>query len=270
MKKFKPWQWIAIGVMGFVSIGTVIGMGLWLIQTETKANRQLATSVAATARKLNKTATPLPTATRTPRPTNTRVVQLTPLQTPVLPTPGPKDYFPLAVGYRWVYQNELDEQVVRIVEDKIVENGQVYYLVSEQVGDTDSVNGYKGQYLYQLQTNAILLENYTMTFGRVKGYVYGPLLPIIKKPFDSSPWSWGGQRFEENASPVSLQITWKASPEKVSLPAGDFECYRVTATGQGTTVSWYAPGVGLVKQSIKDSAGASFKLVEYWLGQDKP
>lgn len=271
--KLKPWQWIAVGVMGFVALVTVIGTGLWLIQTETTTRRQLATAVAATAQKLFKTPTPAPTITRTPRPTNTRVVQIaTPPQTPVLPTPGPEDYFPLVVGYRWVYKNEMDEQVVRVVEEKRIEDGQVYYLVSEQVGDADSVNSYKGQYLYQLQTNTILLENYTMIFGRVKGYVYGPLLPIIKKPFDAwSPWSWSGQRFEENASPVSLQMTWKASPEKVRLPAGEFDCYRVTAASpKETTVSWYAPRVGLIEQSIDGSPRASFKLVEYWLGQNTP
>jgi len=271
--QFKPWQWIVLGIMACAALGALAAFGMLLSQSRSSTG-DLAIGLVASTATPAVTPTPSTPPSPTPRPTNTRVVVPTSSEatTPVPPTPNPDDYFPLAVGYHWVYQNESQEQIVREVTELQVIDGQVYYIVSEQVGELGAPDSYLGNYRYQLQSDGILLENYTPASRGLTGYAYGPYQPILKIPLANwRTWSWTGRRFEENKTPVELQITWEAYPETIGLPSGEFSGYRILAIGtEGAVIRWYAAGVGLVEQSIAGSPRESFKLVEYWVGQNTP
>lgn len=276
--RLKTWQWIIIGVIVCAWLTALIVLGAMLLN-QSRAAAKLAIAGGTPPLTPRASATPAPThpptptATPTPRPTHTRVVLNTPAagaaQTPAAPTPSPEDYFPLAAGYWWAYQNDLGERVERIVKETQIVDGQVYYIMLEQVGEAGAPGSYVGEYRYLLQSNAVLLENLVIVSGQAKGYVYGPFLPVIKIPFSSwNAWSWSGRRFDTGGAAVDLKLRWEAYPEKVHLPAGTFDTYRVMTFGEeAIIIDWYAPGVGLVEQSVAGAPRRSFKLVEYGLGQ---
>lgn len=270
--RFKLWQWITLGVFAFITLALLtVFIVLVLSQSSAPSSPAQQTSVAITLLS-QVTLTPAPTATPTPRPTNTRVVVALPTpETPptMLPTPGPDDYFPLAVGYRWVYRNDLGEEIVRTVTEMQLVSAQLYYLVEEQAGTLGTPTGYWGEYRYQVVGKTILLERFTALAGQAETYTFDPFQPILKMPLKpGSGWTWSGRRFEGKHSITEIKVTWEAYPESVRIPAGIFDGYRVTALSNvGTVINWYAPGVGLIGQSVAGSPHLSFKLVEYQVGQ---
>ncbi len=273
--RFKPWQWLILGGMACTWLVALVWFGMTVLNRSPISTGALAGATPPPQLTVMAVVTtPASTATPTPRPTRTRVVvppTAVETSTPVPPTPRPDDYFPLAPGYYWIYQNNLAERIERTVKEMQIINAQVYYVVTEAVGAEGAPDSYRGEYRYMLQGSTVLLEHFTVLSGRATSYAYEPFQPILKMPLATwSPWTWAGRRFA-GTQVTGLRVTWEAYPERVRLPIGDFEGYRVIATStEETVVAWYAPGVGLIEQSVAGAPQRSFKLIEYWVGPTKP
>ena len=102
--------------------------------------------------------------------------------------------------------------------------------------------------------------------SRAKSGAYGnnvltPPIPVIKYPMSvGKSWEWSGM-MAMNGGQLKVPASAKlkvAAQEKVKVGSESLNCYKVdmsvtvTAQGQATTIPasyWFAPGVGLVKQS---------------------
>ncbi|MBS1705231.1 MAG: hypothetical protein JST40_05110 [Armatimonadetes bacterium] len=98
--------------------------------------------------------------------------------------------------------------------------------------------------------------------------------PTLELPADVKPgktWEVNTDVTPTGSKPITLKGTYKAEAmEKVKVPAGEFDCLKVTLNAkaitegktlviQGTT--WYAKGVGLIKQFLKtDSSQVTITL----------
>jgi hypothetical protein len=151
--------------------------------------------------------------------------------------PSPAAYFPLAVGNRWVYESSESTAVTPVVES---------WEVTRQEGNAFVVQ-VKQSYL---------------TAGGVEEFFVSTAEGIRRgdRPAASIEAVGTEPRFFLKA-PLTVGATWKnadgkytvtAIDETVAVPAGTFtNCVEVThssASGSVTTVTLYAPDVGMVQR----------------------
>jgi hypothetical protein len=161
------------------------------------------------------------------------------LSAPVLlrANPLPADYFPLAVGNRWVYESSEGTETAPAVESW------------EVISQRDHT------FVVRIQQPFVTTEGVTEYFvsapdgiGQVSGAVGS------QEPRPSAP------RFFLKA-PLTAGASWKngdgryaitAVGEPVTVPAGSFtDCIEVTrwsTGGTATVITLYAPGVGMVQR----------------------
>ncbi len=150
---------------------------------------------------------------------------------------GPADYFPLAIGNRWIYESSEGTEaapaleaweVIRQEETNFVLRIKQPYVTSESVEElvaasadgVSSLSREAGDHNTQDTASQFFLKS--------------PLTP-------GATWKNGGGRYA---------IT--AIDETVTVPAGTFtNCVEVTrwsTAGTATVISLYAPGIGMVQR----------------------
>lgn len=151
--------------------------------------------------------------------------------------PPPAAYFPLAVGNRWVYESSESTDVTPVVES---------WEVTRQEGNA-----------FVLQ-----IKQTYMTAEGVEEFFVSTADGIRRLDRQTASFETMGAepRFFLKA-PLTVGATWKnadgkyavtAIDETVTVPAGTFtNCVEVThwsASGIVTTITLYAPGVGMVQR----------------------
>lgn len=160
-----------------------------------------------------------------------------------------EDYFPLKVGYQWVY-------IERDEEGEEVEN-KFEIVSAEKVGDVEC---------YAQKDSKGSVTYFAVDKEGVKVYKEGsqeqnPPALYLKYPLKK------GDEWEFNVtpdSPNSLKLKMKNEGEyDIEVPAGKMKCFKVTGTDEKTNATitfWFAKGIGIAKLSIRSGPGESMSL----------
>lgn len=153
-------------------------------------------------------------------------------------------YFPLTAGATWTRKAEDGAQIIaRVVGSKTV--GSVRCTVIE----TKTVRGDReraARNCYQATAGEILAIE---TVAGPRTIVLDPPRPLMKlPPAARKSWTWAPKN-----APVEIKITdeW-VREESVRVPAGVFRAWKLKSVTKReeftvTILTWYAPGVGIVK-----------------------
>ncbi|MBY0512474.1 MAG: hypothetical protein K2P78_01015 [Gemmataceae bacterium] len=178
---------------------------------------------------------------------------LAPLLAPAQPKPD--DYFPAAVGSRWVYKTTFDDKGNKVPE-AFANVTTIKEVVKADARDGKTAVVFESQIDFgkaaaNPQKNR---EEVVIDAGGVASVRGGPKpvppLPMLKYPVKS------GVIFTETAKDGDVDVTTTVTVKdavEVTVPAGKFTAV-VTETAVGsktekvTNTTWYAPGVGVVKQ----------------------
>lgn len=177
---------------------------------------------------------------------------------------GKNRYFILTPGFRLSYAKSKNTQTTtvlnetkiidgvetRVVEDRETRNGQLveltrdYYAIDSATGDVY----YFGEDVDVYRNGKVVSHEGSWLSG-VRGARFGLMMPGDPKP---------GQRFYQEQAPGAGmdRAETAAVGETVTTPAGTFrDCVRMRETSpleKGSEQKWYAPDVGLVKESEFD------------------
>lgn len=171
------------------------------------------------------------------------------------PTTHP--YYPIKVGSKWTYK---------------VQGGPITMEVkgTEKVGQA---TGYKIEVMAGNKVSATEVVGVTKD-GVVRFKVNDvaaepPVLFLPTDPAMTKEWT-----IDSKAGGQTLKGTFKASKEKVTVPAGEYETIHVKGSGMtvGTTTSdidyWFAKDVGIVKLKFTlGSQDATLELESYTPGK---
>ena len=151
-----------------------------------------------------------------------------------------KSYFPTKVGAKWVYSLDGKEETeaVTAVEKK----SETLIVTVHRVDEF----GRQSDFLVKVSKDGL----FQLTGGPA---VKHPPMWLLKLPYKAgATWeTWlGAWGFGENTMTAYR-------PEKLKVPAGEFEAIRVETKFPGEEGSivakyWYAPRVGLVKKTVGD------------------
>jgi hypothetical protein len=187
-----------------------------------------------------------------------------------LSLPADEDLFPTKPGATWTYTGSAGTQPLQM--DAVI-------VSSKSAGGTTTVVE-----RWSIGGNPVQDETYLVTAagvsrarsGKGGASVLEPPLPIIKYPMKAGKsWKWegtiatqaGGRSINMKAD-CSLSVSPK---EKVKCGAGDIEAFRVDvkmniySEGKSMQVPnsyWFAPGIGLIKQSTQLQANGKSLLIE--------
>jgi hypothetical protein len=160
----------------------------------------------------------------------------------VVAAPVPKDlkrvetnYFPTTVGARWVYRDSNGKETILTVAkvEKVKTSTHVTYAA-------------KGG---EIQVMSVSDKGLSQVNGAEAG-LDAWVLELSHKPGDD----WEVERKS------GIEFRRMGKMEKVTVPAGTFEAIRVEVTrcllsdSMRNTIEWYAPGVGVVKESTDSGA----------------
>ncbi|CAG1002291.1 hypothetical protein MYXO_03116 [Myxococcaceae bacterium] len=176
----------------------------------------------------------------------------------------PADYFPLRLESWWQYRSTqangaASEFRITVISEERAPDGTLRACLELRNPNPLIVDCYAKSATEVLRTT----EEYLGGGGRV---AFDPPRPLLRLPLrDAAQWSWSGNarlhtRVDERSRVVGR--------EKVEVPAGRFETIRIlTEIEQGgaraTKTSWYAAGVGLVRQTTESSGiGSTTELTE--------
>ncbi|HKS16180.1 MAG TPA: hypothetical protein VJU16_02655 [Planctomycetota bacterium] len=166
----------------------------------------------------------------------------------LLQDPKPAPFLPLKEGATWTYVNGNAEGKVKVAGREKIGEVETFILVTEMSGSSSdkefiSVDA-TGIRMHRLVSEKTTID-YATPFVRLK-------LP----PAAGDTWEWKGDIGKEKAT-----ATFKnEGEEEVTVPAGKFKAWKVTATVEIAGVkhvgsNWFAPGVGIVKQHSKFESG---------------
>jgi len=178
--------------------------------------------------------------------------------------PAP-DYFPLRLHDWWRYKSTqasgaTSEFTRTVVAEKKQSDGSLRQCL--ELSNPKPLI----QEWYSKSPSGVLLreEEYLGGGGKV---AFDPARPMLELPLKPGvTWTWNGVA----RTNVRVAETNEVFPkERVQTPAGRFEAVKIVTHieqggAQATKTSWYAPGVGLVRQTT-DSSGvtSSTELVDY-------
>jgi hypothetical protein len=176
-------------------------------------------------------------------------------------------YANLSVGGRWNYKQtegaDISTQVLEVVETTI-KNGHPIYLLQEY-----SAGGYPDdQFFWSSDFSAGLFDTGGLNDNgepTETTFYWQPFMPKLFKTFVP------GTEFTVNCAKsdmpgVVIIGKGKTVRERVTVPAGTYDCWKVTGSGTangkpfGTEIAWYAENVGLVKR-LQD--GSLWELTSY-------
>ena len=175
------------------------------------------------------------------------------------------EHFPLKNGLSWRYNSNLGEirSVVRVEGDRMT--------IDSRSRRLDIVQN------YLLAPEGILLTSAeSKTFLYSSRRTYHPfLLRFPAEVVIGQSWEWEGREVVDRHSIVTSRLQGKIeSWEKVTVPAGEFDCLKViveTVSDDGTvsrSTQWLASGVGIVKAAVGIDAGGFSGLIISLLGFD--
>jgi hypothetical protein len=205
------------------------------------------------------------------------------------PKPETRDYFPLAVGNYWVYDEtgyDKDNPTATrpnrhdVVDylDKDFENdteGALPVFVVENTfpsaeGDCDP----RLEYIHDDGTRAVrmrqeVFDHATDALKKTRDYVPGLLRLDRNRSTVSDNWDEDHTLYDDGST-VGVDVFYLyeiLEPKSVTVPAGTFDCMVVQRTDpNGSSVEvkvyYYAPGVGKVKEITGDGAKVE-ELAEY-------
>jgi hypothetical protein len=175
-----------------------------------------------------------------------------PASTVAAPTPAPS-LFPLVVGAQWVRVNEDGVQATSRVTGSKTVGGKQCMVIERKAVERGRERTTHVCYL-STATEVVLLE---FTSQRGEARVSNPPRPILKlPPRAGQTWSWSPAD-----SAFELKITEKwIGEESIKVKAGTFRAWKLQTVAIGedseiTTLTWYAPGVGMVRLERKGRRG---------------
>jgi hypothetical protein len=180
------------------------------------------------------------------------LVPLLALAAPV-PKPKPKaDFYPSAVGTKWVYAyDDGTNEHTREVTDATEKDGVTTFTITWKQG---------------AQTQTWVMKKDADGVSRVSqnGSEFDPPHQILKaKLADGDEWASEYTLGKGTTKYSHKRTVGKA--ESVKVPAGDYDAFPVSSVEAGgnttDTTLWYADGVGLVKIVAKD--GTPIVLKEF-------
>lgn len=185
------------------------------------------------------------------------------LAAPVPKAKVPELYFPTVEGTKWVFQTNNGERTYDEEMDavsKVVEkNGKYTITVSRGVGKRARHTQ------YEVSADGV----FAPVGAETKSGTWPPLLKIPAKDGDS--WK---VEFKDPTRVADVSFT-VGTEEEVTVPAGKYKAITVTREAKSTgsslkETSWYAPGIGLVKQ-VTEVDGHSWlrELKEFTPGKAK-
>lgn len=175
-----------------------------------------------------------------------------PAGSPATAAPAPS-LFPLVAGATWTRVNEDGVQSVsRVVGPKTVGTRQCI-VVERKAVERGRERLFRTCYL-ATAAEVLVLE---ATTPRGNETVLNPPRPALKlPPRAGQTWSWSPVD-----SPFELKITEKwIGEETIRVKAGSFRAWKLQTVTTGedseiTTLTWYAPGVGVVRSERKGYRG---------------
>ncbi len=175
------------------------------------------------------------------------------------------EHFPLEENLGWRYNSNLGE----VKSTVIVENERL--TIDSRSRRLDIVQNYilapEGVFLTSAESRAFLY------FSRRTYHPYFLRFPA-EIPIGRT-WEWKGKEVMDRKKIVESRAQGVIEGrEKVTVPAGEFDCLRVTVetvSDDGTVSSstqWLAPRVGIVKAEVEIEAGGISGLLISLLGFD--
>lgn len=179
---------------------------------------------------------------------------------PVTTTPDDDRLFPLAVGNRWTFRVTDSSGVVFTKTQEVtgmgttVDGKTAFVTLTGRAEDkgTRSLQGYEGDRMVRyteqtLEAGGVLFD---YRFEPAALRVHSGLIEVGDTYTDTH------EKLKLDANGAVLEVEPKVHAyrveaiETIQVPAGDFECIRISRTSETTTdkIYWYAKGVGKVKE----------------------
>lgn len=192
---------------------------------------------------------------------------------PIAPTES--NYYPLIVGATWTYRFtaplETTMQTVTVFDPEPVEGSEppvnAFKVVTEKAYGVVVTSWLEDTGSQIIRHRELSVRGDGDSFGDELFTPGRPLLDLVEKHLDAgSTWKThfkdtitdSGGTYQDCKSD---QWEIKSADEVVTVPAGTFHTLRVDRTDNGTS-TWYAQGVGRVKQS---GGTTTFELVDFSL-----
>ena len=180
------------------------------------------------------------------------------------------NYWPFKVGNTWTIDTK--------VEDKTLIQILTVTKVTQQGASSDATVEYKLNDKV-IQTEVYRFDDKGISRVSSDAAILNPPFPVVQYPMAADKkWSWKGTLNANGKEFHGDSQISTSGPEVLKLPAGEFKAIRVHSeltlsldSGEKIVVPndyWFAPGVGLVKQSARlgklDILGqlSSYKLNE--------
>jgi hypothetical protein len=195
------------------------------------------------------------------------------------PAQDPKapDYFPAAVGSRWVYKTTFDEKGGKVPE-AFANVTTTKEVVKVEAKDGKTVVGFESELDYGAgaapnkvkNREEVVVDAGGVSSNRGGGPKPQPPLPMLKYPVKP------GVIFTETTKDGDLELTTTVTvkgPAEVTVPAGKYTAVVVETTvgtkaEKVTNTTWYAGGVGVVKQIYAaDKLTITLELARYTPGK---
>ena len=163
------------------------------------------------------------------------------------------NYYPLTPGTKWIYELRADGQKKKL---------------TNQVAKIETIDGKKLAVVETLidgmvtGTAHIAVTDKGVMCHRMNGVELSPPICVLKYPFKKDE-TW---EVETTLGTEKMTVKVKAgASEEVTVPAGKYkaikaEMDRTVAGMQASATSWFAPDVGVIKQTM--SAGGSTATLE--------
>ena len=164
----------------------------------------------------------------------------------------PAPFLQLKEGTVWTYVSGGSEGKVKVTGREKVGETETWVL-------TTQVEGEPAQREY-LAVDATGIRLFRQATGeRVTDYPT-PMLRLKLPPARGETWEWTGEIGEGKAA-----VTFKNEGEDdVKVPAGGYKAWKVSVvisigTAKHTGTNWFAPGIGIVKQTSQFDPGSGKK-----------
>lgn len=176
-----------------------------------------------------------------------------------------KEHFPLEDGLSWRYHSNLGEvkSSVAVAGDRVT--------VDSRSRRLDII-----QYYLLSPEGVLLTAAGSDIFPFSSRRTYHPFL--LRFPAEvtiGQSWEWAGKEVVDRRTIIESRVEGRIEGrEKVVVPAGEFDCLRVTVrtvSNDGTislSTQWLASGVGIVKAEVEIEAGGFSGFIISLLGFD--
>ena len=171
---------------------------------------------------------------------------------PVVAAPAPS-LFPLVVGATWVRKNDDgSEATSRVTGSKTVGTRQCVVIERKAV---ERGRERTERTCYVATAAEVLVVEFTNQRGELS--LSNPPRPVLKlPPRVGQAWSWSPA---DSAFDLKITSKW-VGEESIKVTAGTFKAWKLqtVTTGEETEITsftWYAPGVGVVRNDRKGHRG---------------